>query len=402
MTEAQAKSTIQNASISALQGVINGSDTTSDLVKALQMVSDVSSLFKGESDLKAALQTPANGTSANQYLITGVYDGSTKVGSTYKSTKMTGTGTTLNTNRTNAINTAANAIKGVSVTSITDNTTIKYKGGATSSTAAADTEWSDGKNYLKGLVAAAAKAEADNAPSLTGGGGNSDSGPAAFGSAKVGSNPSGLVYVGTDVGLSSAGDMVGTANGESGVTVTAASGGIYGQISGLTISITDSEGNVKKSANAALDDFRTTVYAKNKSDSNEMTFQVGAKANQSITVGLDDMRAEALGLKGNSGTRVSVATQDKANAAIAVFDNAIQKVLDQQATIGAIEARLEYTSQNLTTSSENVQAAESTIRDADMAKEMTNYTKNNVLLQASQSMLAQANQNSSAVLSLLQ
>ena len=113
--------------------------------------------------------------------------------------------------------------------------------------------------------------------------------------------------------------------------------------------------------------------------------------------------AEALGLKGRDGqTKVSVATQDKANAAVAVFDNAIQKALDQQTTIGAIEARLEYTSANLTTSSENVQASESTIRDADMAKEMTNYTKNNVLLQSAQAMLAQANQNSSAVLSLLQ
>ena len=99
---------------------------------------------------------------------------------------------------------------------------------------------------------------------------------------------------------------------------------------------------------------------------------------------------------------VSVATQDKANAAVAVFDNAIQKALDQQTTIGSIEARLEYTSNNLTTMSENVQSAESTIRDADMAKEMTEYTKNNVLLQAAQSMLAQANQSSSAVLSLLQ
>ncbi|MBR6013168.1 MAG: flagellin [Selenomonadaceae bacterium] len=238
-----------------------------------------------------------------------------------------------------------------------------------------------------------------------------------------------LGAVGTDAGAASAfaitntdenigdnvyGDRVKTADGTNGITITAmqtdtgtvttenSGTGVTSQISGLTLSITDSEGNVKKSANAALDDFKTTIYAKNKSESNEMTFQVGAKANQSITVGLDDMRSEALGLKGSDNTRVSVATQDKANAAVAVFDNAIQKALDQQATIGAIEARLEYTSQNLTTSSENVQAAESTIRDADMAKEMTNYTKNNVLLQAAQSMLAQANQNSSAVLSLLQ
>ena len=206
----------------------------------------------------------------------------------------------------------------------------------------------------------------------------------------------------TAVGLKSSGDLQSTANGEKGVTITAANSGITGQISGLTLSITDSEGNVKKAANASLDAFSTTVYAKNKSAANELSFQVGANANQAIAVGLEDMRSEALGLKGSDGSKVSVATQDKANAAVAVFDNAIQKALDQQTTIGSIEARLEYTSQNLTTSSENVQAAESTIRDADMAKEMTNYTKNNVLLQAAQSMLAQANQSSSAVLSLLQ
>ena len=81
---------------------------------------------------------------------------------------------------------------------------------------------------------------------------------------------------------------------------------------------------------------------------------------------------------------------------------AIQKALDQQTSIGAAESRLEYTSSNLTTASENVTSAESVIRDADMAKEMTEYTKNNVLLQAAQSMLSQANQSSSNVLSLLQ
>jgi len=205
-----------------------------------------------------------------------------------------------------------------------------------------------------------------------------------------------------NIGITAAGNLQKTADGTNGLTITAGESGVGGQISGVTISITDSEGNVKKAANASLDAFSTTIYAKNKSDANELSFQVGASANQAIAVGLEDMRSEALGLKGRDGSKVSVATQDKANAAVNVFDNAIQKALDQQTTIGAIEARLEYTSQNLTTSSENVQAAESTIRDADMAKEMTNYTKNNVLLQAAQSMLAQANQSSSAVLSLLQ
>ena len=130
--------------------------------------------------------------------------------------------------------------------------------------------------------------------------------------------------------------------------------------------------------------------------------QTGTRANQAIKIGLTDMRAQALGLQGKDGNTLNVSTQKNANAAINVLDNAIQKALDQQTTIGAIESRLEYTSTNLTTASENVTASESTIRDADMAKEMTEYTKNNVLLQAAQSMLAQANQNSSSVLSLLQ
>ena len=204
------------------------------------------------------------------------------------------------------------------------------------------------------------------------------------------------------VGLDAAGDQVDTASGEKGISITANTAGIGGQISGLNISITDSKGNVKKSANAALDAFEETIRAQNKSDDNAISLQVGAKANQSIKVGLTDMRAEALGLQGADGTKLNISTQTKANAAINVLDNAIQKALDQQTTIGSVESRLEYTSTNLTTASENVQASESTIRDADMAKEMTNYTKNNVLLQAAQSMLAQANQSSSNVLSLLQ
>ena len=216
------------------------------------------------------------------------------------------------------------------------------------------------------------------------------------------SNEHTAVVASATVGKDAAGDKVDTASGEKGISITANTAGIGGQISGLNISITDSKGNVKKSANAALDAFSETVRAQNESQDNAISLQVGASANQSIKVGLTDMRAEALGLKGADGTTLNISTQGKANAAINVLDNAIQKALDQQTTIGSVESRLEYTSSNLTTASENVQASESTIRDADMAKEMTNYTKNNVLLQAAQSMLAQANQSSSNVLSLLQ
>ena len=133
-----------------------------------------------------------------------------------------------------------------------------------------------------------------------------------------------------------------------------------------------------------------------------VNLKIMGKSNQAIKVGLTDMRAEALGLQAKDGTTLNISTKDYANAAINVLDNAVQKALDQQTTIGAVQSRLEYTSSNLTTASENVQSSESTIRDADMAKEMTNYTKNNVLMQAAQAMLSQANQSSSSVLSLLQ
>jgi len=204
------------------------------------------------------------------------------------------------------------------------------------------------------------------------------------------------------IGTAASGKTVYTADGSSAISLQSKCGGIAGQIAGFNIRITDNEGNVKKSANAALDAFTEQVTAQNESQDNALTFQVGAKANQSIKVGLGDMRSEALGLKGSDGTKLNISTQEKANAAVNVLDNAVQKALNQQTTIGAVESRLNYTSTNLTTASENVQASESTIRDADMAKEMTNYTKNNVLLQAAQSMLAQANQSSSSVLSLLQ
>jgi len=133
-----------------------------------------------------------------------------------------------------------------------------------------------------------------------------------------------------------------------------------------------------------------------------VALQIGTKANQAIMLGFGDMRSTALGLKSTDGKTVSLATQKKANSAINIFDRAIEKALNQQTSIGALQSRLEYTSSNLVIAAENVQNSESVVRDADMAREMTEYTRNNVLLQAAQSMLAQANQNSSGVLSLLQ
>jgi flagellin len=217
-----------------------------------------------------------------------------------------------------------------------------------------------------------------------------------------GANDLETVTNGSVIGSDIAGDTVSTADGGSALTIRSKTAGVTSQIAGITFSVTNTQGQIQKSANAALDNFTESIRAEDKSTDNAIVLQVGTKANQAIKIGLKDMRAEALGLRSSAGDNLNISTQKYANAAINVLDNAVAKALDQQTTIGAIQSRLEYTSSNLTTASENVQASESTIRDADMAKEMTEYTKNNVLLQASQSMLAQANQNSSAVLSLLQ
>lgn len=178
--------------------------------------------------------------------------------------------------------------------------------------------------------------------------------------------------------------------------------GLEHQLGGITFSITDRDGNVRTSTNAKLNQFHEVIRAQNASEDNALVLQIGSKANQSIKVGLTDMRAHALALRGSDGSYVSLSNQANANAAIEVLDNALSKALDQQTTIGAIQSRLSYTIDNIVTARTNIQSAESVIRDADMAKEMTSYTRENLLSQAAQSMLAQSNQQGSNVLSLLQ
>jgi flagellin len=212
----------------------------------------------------------------------------------------------------------------------------------------------------------------------------------------IGSSSSG--YIGTD----QVGDPVYTPEKSGVLTVAAKDPGLNGAISGFTVCITDHTGHPVKYANALLDAFKEAIPAQDQSDDNAISLQIGTKANQSIRIGLMDMRTRALGLRGKDGYSLNIGTREMANAAVNVLDNALTKALNQQTTIGAMESRLEFTSSNITASSENTQAAESVIRDADMAKAMTSYTKNNVLLQSAQSMLSQANQNSSSVLSLLQ
>ena len=130
-----------------------------------------------------------------------------------------------------------------------------------------------------------------------------------------------------------------------------------------------------------------------------MTLQIGANEGQTMNFGIEDMSAAALGVDGG---KVDIATQSGAQKATTTIDAAIKKVSAQRSKLGAVQNRLEHTIANLDTASENTQTSEPRIRDTDMAEEMVAYSKNNILLQAGQSMLAQANQSNQGVLSLLQ
>ncbi len=127
--------------------------------------------------------------------------------------------------------------------------------------------------------------------------------------------------------------------------------------------------------------------------------QIGANEGQTMNFTLDDMSADALGV---SGKAVDLSTQESAQKATTAIDAAIKKVSASRGKMGAVQNRLEHTIANLDTASENMQTAESRIRDTDMAEEMVNYSKNSILAQAGQSMLAQANQANQGVLTLLQ
>ncbi|MBQ4521896.1 MAG: flagellin [Lachnospiraceae bacterium] len=125
--------------------------------------------------------------------------------------------------------------------------------------------------------------------------------------------------------------------------------------------------------------------------------QVGAKQGQVITFSIDSMSSSGL-----SVGSISISSQAGAAGAMTTIQNAIVTVATQRADLGAIQNRLEHTIASVDTTAENLTASESRIRDTDMAKEMVTYSKNNILQQAAQSMLASANQSTSGVLSLLQ
>jgi len=180
------------------------------------------------------------------------------------------------------------------------------------------------------------------------------------------------------------------------LALTAGTAAYAGAINGLTLTVKDSTGAIKTAATNALSAFSETTAAANVQTNGQATLAIGANQNQTLTVGISDMGSSALGVKG-----LQVKTQSQANVAIRVIDTAITKVSTQRSSLGALQNRLEHTINNLGTSSENLTAAESRIRDVDMAKEMMSFTKNNIISQAATAMLAQANQQPQGVLQLL-
>jgi flagellin len=145
-----------------------------------------------------------------------------------------------------------------------------------------------------------------------------------------------------------------------------------------------------------------------------LRFQVGANAGQEVTLGINSMKAKDLGIVQTSssvsegsdentmGAALDVTVQAKASLAIEAYDQALTKVSTQRAKLGAVQNRLEHTIANLDTSAENLQASESRIRDVDMADEMVEFSKSNILQQAGTSMLSNANSSTQTVLQLLQ
>ena len=127
--------------------------------------------------------------------------------------------------------------------------------------------------------------------------------------------------------------------------------------------------------------------------------QVGANEGQTLTITIANMEAKSIGLSAKAALKVD--SSDEVSKSIVKIDKAIEKISEQRSNLGAVQNRLEHTIKNLDNAAENTQAAESRIRDTNMAKEMSTFTKNNVLSQAAQAMISQANQVPQQALQLL-
>ena len=142
------------------------------------------------------------------------------------------------------------------------------------------------------------------------------------------------------------------------------------------------------------------TFAEN-TGSMEMYFHVGANVDQREQLFIGDMSASALGIEKSANSAIAISTPDKANAAIADLDKALNTISEQRADLGAYQNRFEMAQKGIAIAAENIQAAESTIRDTDMASQMVEYVKDNILVQSGTAMLAQANTRPQSVLQLL-
>ena len=147
----------------------------------------------------------------------------------------------------------------------------------------------------------------------------------------------------------------------------------------------------------------TGAFASESASGRIMQFQIGANMDQNARVYIGTMTAQALGLKGAQGTdeQIAISSPESANMVIGTIDNALMTVSKQRADLGAYQNRFEMASKGVNVAAENLQAAESLIRDTDMASEMVEYTKNQILTQSGTAMLAQANSQSQNVLALM-
>lgn len=182
------------------------------------------------------------------------------------------------------------------------------------------------------------------------------------------------------------------------------------------------EGNVGEiDKNSTVKNVNQVVGAGAQGAGFEVNLQIGANSGQAMNLSIGDMRAAALGITGNTGqagfsstnnvtngtdtisteASLDITSATNASKAITAIDSAMEKVSSERAKLGAVQNRLEYTISNLDNTAENLTSAESTLRDVDMAKEMMEYSKNNILSQAAQSMISQANQQPQNVLQLL-
>jgi len=182
----------------------------------------------------------------------------------------------------------------------------------------------------------------------------------------------------------------------SSITMTATCVGTANAIYGVTFTVTGSDSTENSTAGNALSGFSQTSAATNTQCNGSATVLIGANTGQTLNLSISNMSAGSLGV-GN----LSVESQSSADVAIKVIDTATATVSAARGKMGAEENRLEHTMNNLTTSSENITAAESRIRDVDMASEMATYTKLSVINQAATAMLAQANSQPEQVLTLL-